>query len=135
VAAGQDRADVTLRLTALENEFEQERTRLVAAATGVRLTEDKQRRGSRRRKSSTRRLRTRLRVDLSSRQRVSLPPERSFRTLPPPTRLFPHPAREVTDDEVIAARRACDDLLRVLEEHEHAIDQARNAVGQSPASG
>jgi uncharacterized protein YhaN len=43
---------------------------------------------------------------------------------------FPVPAKEVTEDEVIAARRACNDLLLDLEEHEHAIDQARGALKQ-----
>jgi DNA repair exonuclease SbcCD ATPase subunit len=137
-AAGKDRVDVTLRLAALESEFEQERTRLVATATGARLSEEQAAEGV----EEWEKLHAAAANTLATEQGRLVELKRRLEAEDIATagaqlqdavtahKALPLPEREVTDDEVIAARRACDDLLRDLEKHEHAIYQARGALGQ-----
>jgi uncharacterized protein YhaN len=137
-AAGKDRDDVTLRLAALESEFEQERTRLAAAATGARLSEERAAAGV----EGAEKLHTTAANTLATEQGRLVELKRRLEAediaaagaqLQDAVALheaLPVPAREVTDDEVIAARRARDDLQLDIEEHERAIERARGALEQ-----
>ena len=135
-AAGKDRDDVTLRLATLESEFEQEKTRLEQAVTAVGVSEKE----AAARVESAEKLHTEATNTLATEQGRLVELKRRLEAediaaagaqlhdAVAAHKALPVPEREVTDDEVITARRACDDLLRDLEEHERAIERARGAL-------
>jgi DNA repair exonuclease SbcCD ATPase subunit len=137
-AAGQERDDVTERLTALESEFEQEKTRLAAAVAGARLSEEQAaarvEEAEKLHKAADKKLATeqgRL-VELKKQHEAEdiTAAAAQLHDAVAAHDALPVPAREVTDDEVIAARRDCDNVLRELDDLERAIERARGALEQ-----
>jgi DNA repair exonuclease SbcCD ATPase subunit len=135
-AAGKDRDDVTARLAALESEFEQKKARLEQAVTEARASEGQAAGGI----EEAERLNTAAANTLAKEQGRLVELKRRLEAEDIGTagtklqdamaahEALPVPAKEVTEDEVIAARRGRDELLLDLEEHERAIERARGAL-------